>query len=267
MTKKPGRRRLDLRVVEDGLAPSREKAQALILAGRIEVAGREENKPGTLVPADAAIVVTPGARLYASRGGQKLAGVLRPLGVDPAGWNCLDAGASTGGFTDVLLRAGARAVTALDVGHNLLDDRLRRDPRVIVADGINARSLTPGQVCPPYDLITADLSFISLTLVLPALLPLAPSGLILSLVKPQFELTPREVGRGGVVRDPALRARAVTRVGACLWDAGWGCRGIKASPLPGPKGNREIFLLAAPGAGWDEAEFQSKLREELDLGC
>lgn len=260
------RRRLDRLVFEAGLAPSREKAQALILAGRISVNGKRAEKPGTLFPAECVVEATPGTRPFVSRGGGKLAGVLGPLGVDPAGWKCLDVGASTGGFTDVLLRGGAALVTAVDVGHHLLDDRLRADSRVQVKDGLNARYLTPSQVDPPYNLITVDLSFISLTLVLPALLPLAPEGLILALVKPQFELTPREVGHGGVVRDPEKRSAAVIRVAGTFAAVGWGIRGLKASPLKGPKGNREVFLLAGRGGGMSPDDFLSRLAEEVNLG-
>ncbi|RMG46212.1 MAG: TlyA family RNA methyltransferase [Acidobacteria bacterium] len=241
------RRRLDLEVVARGLAPSRERARALILAGRIRVDGRLRDKPGATVAPGSRVELVPGRRPYASRGGEKLAPVLEPLGVRPAGLDCLDVGASTGGFTDVLLRAGARSVTCVDVGRGLLDERLRRDPRVRVLEGINARHLTPELVSPPYGLVTADLSFISLTLVLPAILPLAPEGQIVCLVKPQFELSRREVGRGGVVRDLEGRRRAVLRVGRHLEAAGWHVTGVKPSPLPGPKGNREVFLAARPG--------------------
>jgi len=173
--------------------------------------------------------------------------VLDTLGVDPAGLACLDVGASTGGFTDVLLRRGARRVTCVDVGRGLLDQRLREDPRVQLVEGVNARYLVPDQVAPPYELVTADLSFISLTLVLPALLPLVPEGVIVCLVKPQFESGPAEVSRG-VVRDLVVRRRAVLRVGRFLAERGWTVTGVRASPLPGPKGNREVFLAARPGA-------------------
>jgi 23S rRNA (cytidine1920-2'-O)/16S rRNA (cytidine1409-2'-O)-methyltransferase len=261
---RPPRRRLDLALTEAGLAPSRERAQALVLAGRVRVDGRRVDKPGTAVAAEAALEIAPGERLYASRGGLKLAPVLDRLGVDPAGLRCLDLGASTGGFTDVLLRRGAQQVTAVDVGHGLLDASLRDDPRVLLVEDCNARHLRPEEVAPPYDLVTADLSFISLTLVLPAVLPLLrDDGRLLLLVKPQFELTRAQVGRGGVVRDPALRARAVLRVGRALAAAGWGARAVAASPVAGPKGNREIFLLAARGTGLEGPAFDTLVDEEV----
>ncbi len=261
---RPPRRRLDLALVQAGLVPSREKAQALVIAGRILVDGRRVDKPGTPVPAGAALALTEGDRLYASRGGLKLAPVLDRLGLDPAGWRCLDLGASTGGFTDVLLRRGAAHVTAVDVGHGLLDAGLRADPRVLVVEHCNARYLGAGQVAPPYDLATADLSFISLTLVLPAVLPLLGSGArLLLLVKPQFELSPALVGRGGVVRDPELRGRAVLRVGHFLEERGWGPAAAASSPVAGPKGNREVFLLATRGPGLGTAAFDRLVDEEV----
>ncbi len=258
------RRRLDQAVVELGLAPTREKARALILAGRVLVDGQRHDKPGRSVPGDARIELRPGDRPFVSRGGLKLDGVLDRLGLAPDGWHCLDVGASTGGFTDVLLRRGARHVTALDVGRGLIDDRLRRDPRVTVIEGVNARHLVAAQVEPPYDLATIDVSFISLTLVLPAVLPLAPSGAVLALVKPQFELTRREVPRGGVVRDPEARSRAVVRVIGCLETLGWGVDGIARSPVAGPKGNREVFVLARPGEVLTERAWRRRVAEEIE---
>jgi 23S rRNA (cytidine1920-2'-O)/16S rRNA (cytidine1409-2'-O)-methyltransferase len=261
---RPPRRRLDQALVEAGLAPSREKAQALVLAGRVRVDGTRVDKAGTAVAPEAVLELTAGERLYASRGGLKLAPVLLRLGIDPAGWRCLDLGASTGGFTDVLLRRGAAHITAVDVGHGLLDAGLRADPRVLVVEDCNARHLLPGQAAPPYDLATADLSFISLTLVLPAVLPLLrEEGRLLLLVKPQFELTAAQVGRGGVVRDPDRRARAVLRVARFVAGAGWGPLAVAASPVAGPKGNREVFLLAARGPGLEEAAFDRLVAEEV----
>ncbi len=258
------RRRLDLALVESGLAPSREKAQALVLAGRVLVDGRRVEKPGTPIADGADLRLLEGERLYVSRGGLKLAGALDRLRIDPSGWRCLDLGASTGGFTDVLLRRGAAHVTAVDVGHGLLDAALRHDPRVSVVEGVNARYLSPSAVSAPYDLLTADLSFISLTLVLPAALPLiGEHGRVLVLVKPQFELSPRLVGKGGVVREPERRAAAVRRVAMFLADAGWGPRGVAASVVAGPKGNREVFLLAALGGGLDGDAFDTLIDEEV----
>ncbi len=258
--------RLDVAVVAAGLAPSREKAQALILAGRIRVDGERRDKPGVAVPEGARVELDPGDRPYASRGGLKLAGALDALGVDPAGLRCLDVGASTGGFTDVLLRRGAAHVTALDVGRGLIDDALRRDPRVTVVEEVNARELRPAHVTPPYALAVVDVSFISLTLVLPALVPVLESGAeVLALVKPQFEAGRREVSRGaGVVRDPALRAAAVARVAEAFEGLGCGIRGVAASPVAGPAGNREVFLLArVGGTGLPEAEWRARIDEEV----
>lgn len=257
-------RRLDQAVVDLGLAPTREKARALILAGRILVDGRRDVKPGQRVKPDASIELLPGPRPFASRGGLKLDGALDRLALDVEGLHCIDVGASTGGFTDVLLRRGAAHVTAVDVGRGLLDARLRDDPRVTVREGINARHLRAGDVDGPYDLATIDVSFISLTLVLPAVVPLVPRGQVLALVKPQFELSRREVPRGGVVRDPAARRRAVLRVARCLAGAGHGVRAVVRSPVAGPKGNREVFVLGARGPGLDDAALDARLTEEID---
>lgn len=229
-----------------GLARSREQARQLVEAGRVRVAGQAAHKPATMVDDAAALVVDedtndPG---YASRGAWKLAGALERLG-GPAvsGRDCLDAGASTGGFTDVLLRAGASRVTCVDVGYGLLDWRLQTDARVTVLDRTNVRLLQSSDL--PYrpELIVADLSFISLELVLPALMACAASGAdILPMVKPQFEVGREAVGSGGVVRDPALRAEAVRRIAGAAYTMGWGTAGVAASPLPGPSGNVEFFL-------------------------
>lgn len=261
--KTAGGQRLDLAVLAAGLAPTREKARALILAGQILAGGRRVDKPGTVLPPDTLIERAPGDRPFASRGGLKLAGVLGPLGLDPTGRRCLDVGASTGGFTDVLLRAGAAHVTAVDVGKGLIDDTLRRDPRVRVIEELNARYLRPEDVEPPYSLATLDLSFISLTLVLPQIVPVV-EGLILALVKPQFEAGRKEVSRGqGVIRDPALRQAAVEKVARCFTDLGWGIRDVAASPVAGPQGNREVFLLANKGPGLDETELGARIQAEV----
>ncbi len=263
---KSGATRLDQAVVAAGLAPTREKAQRLILAGRVRVDGQRRDKPGVAVPEGAVVELDPGDRPFASRGGQKLAGVLGPLAVDPAGLRCLDVGASTGGFTDVLLRGGAVHVTALDVGRGLIDATLRADPRVVVVEEKNARELLPEDVAPPYGLAVIDVSFISLALVLPAVVPLVPPpGRVLALVKPQFEAGRREVARGqGVIRDAGLRRDAVLRVAAVFAGLGCGIIGAAASPVAGPQGNREVFLLAAPGApGWDRATLVERIEEEV----
>jgi 23S rRNA (cytidine1920-2'-O)/16S rRNA (cytidine1409-2'-O)-methyltransferase len=245
--------RLDAELVRRGLARSREQAADLIAAGRVAVAGQAAGKPATQVGQDAAITVEERASgpEYVSRGGNKLHGALAAFtGLTVAGRRCLDAGASTGGFTDVLLRAGAAHVVAVDVGYGQLAWSLRNDPRVTVLERVNVRQLRPEQVAPAPELVTADLSFISLTLVLPALVACAaPQADFVLLVKPQFEVGRGNVGAGGVVRDPGQRAAAVSAVAAAALAAGLGVAGIAASPLPGPSGNVEYFLwlrLAAP---------------------
>jgi 23S rRNA (cytidine1920-2'-O)/16S rRNA (cytidine1409-2'-O)-methyltransferase len=245
------RRRLDTELVRRGLAKSREQAASLVSEGRVLVAGQASGKPATQVGPGDPIVVTEhtGEQEYASRGGRKLAGALAAFGgLSVAGRRCLDAGASTGGFTDVLLRAGAAHVVAADVGYGQLAWVLRTDPRVTVLDRVNVRQLTPEQVAPAPDLVTADLSFISLTLVLPALAGCASPGAdFLLLVKPQFEVGKGRVGAGGVVRDPELRAESVASVAAAAGPLGLGVAGLVASPLPGPAGNVEYFLWLRRG--------------------
>jgi 23S rRNA (cytidine1920-2'-O)/16S rRNA (cytidine1409-2'-O)-methyltransferase len=246
------RRRLDAELVRRGLARSREHAAELVTAGRVVVAGQVAGKSATQVAPDAPIAVQDLSAEpdYASRGGWKLAGALAAFpGLTVAGRRCLDAGASTGGFTDVLLRAGAAQVVAVDVGYGQLAWRLRSDPRVSVLDRVNVRQLTPEQVAPAPSLVTADLSFISLALVLPALISCAsPDADFVLMVKPQFEVGKGRVGAGGVVRDPGLRAAAVARVAAAAAESGLGIAGISASPLPGPAGNVEYFLWLRRGA-------------------
>jgi 23S rRNA (cytidine1920-2'-O)/16S rRNA (cytidine1409-2'-O)-methyltransferase len=240
------RMRLDTELVRRGLARSREQAADLIAAGRVAVAGQTAGKAATQVGQDAAITVEESERgaEYASRGGRKLEGALAAFGdLVVAGRRCLDAGASTGGFTDVLLRAGAAEVVAVDVGYGQLAWALRTDPRVTVLDRVNVRQLTPEQVAPAPGLVTADLSFISLTLALPALAACAAADAdFLLLVKPQFEVGKGRVGAGGVVRDPAQRETAVAGVAAAALQIGLGTAGVAASPLPGPSGNVEYFL-------------------------
>jgi 23S rRNA (cytidine1920-2'-O)/16S rRNA (cytidine1409-2'-O)-methyltransferase len=235
------------------MARSREQAVALIEAGRVEVRGTATRKPAAMVdPADPVRVRGDGVEQYASRGGHKLAGALDvfgPAGLVVAGRRCLDAGASTGGFTDVLLRAGAAEVVAVDVGYGQLAWALRNDPRVRVHDRTNVRSLTPELIGGPVDLTVADLSFISLRLVLPALAGCtAPDGDLVPMVKPQFEVGRERVGSGGVVRDPALRAEAVLSVAVAAGERGFGVAGLARSPLPGPSGNVEFFLWLRRGA-------------------
>jgi 23S rRNA (cytidine1920-2'-O)/16S rRNA (cytidine1409-2'-O)-methyltransferase len=230
------KKRLDVLLVERGLAESRAQAQALVLAGRV----RGYDKPGTQVD-DAAEVEVERPPPYVSRGGEKLAHALDAFGLDPAGRDCLDVGASTGGFTDVLLQRGAARVIALDVGYGQLHDRLRRDSRVTLLERTNARELRELPFAP--DLVVGDVSFISLKLALPPALALARAGWeAVVLVKPQFEVGRGEVGKGGVVRDVAMRRRVVREIAVAA--VGWGGEtvGVVDSGLPGPKGNREVFL-------------------------
>ncbi len=243
------RNRLDVELVRRGLARSREQAAALVADGRVEVKGLVAGKPAALVdPADPVRVVDSGPD-YVSRGGHKLAGALAAfpkLRVD--GRRCLDAGASTGGFTDVLLRAGAAEVVAVDVGYGQLAWSLRTDDRVRVFDRQNVRALTPDIIGRPADLTVADLSFISLTLVLPALAACTVTDLV-PMVKPQFEVGRERIGPGGVVRDPGLWAEAVTGVASSAAGLGFGVAGVTRSPLPGPAGNVEFFLWLRRDAG------------------
>lgn len=245
------RLRLDAELVRRGLARSRDQAADLIAAGRVAVAGQVAAKPASQVAVNAAITVeqVSDGPEYVSRGGYKLAGALAAFdALQVAGRRCLDAGASTGGFTDVLLRAGAAHVVAVDVGYGQLAWPMQTDDRVTVLDRVNVRSLTPEQVAPPPELVAADLSFISLTLVLPALVRCAAPGAdFVLMVKPQFEVG-REMVGGGVVRDPDLRAAAVTSVADAAARLGLGVAGITASPLPGPSGNVEYFLWLCRGA-------------------
>jgi 23S rRNA (cytidine1920-2'-O)/16S rRNA (cytidine1409-2'-O)-methyltransferase len=243
--------RIDKVLVERGLAESRERAQALLLAGRVFVKGQRVDKAGALVAEDdASIEVRGDACPYVSRGGLKLAGVLAPLAIDPSGSVCADIGASTGGFTDVLLQHGATRVYAIDVGRGQLHQKLRTDPRVVVHEGINARFPLAEIVPEPVALVVMDVSFISLTRILGAvekiLAPTAPLALgapcIVAMVKPQFELSPKEVGRGGVVRDDGLRAKAVDSVVSFAATLGLRDAGRCDSPVAGPAGNREVFV-------------------------
>ena len=232
--------------MREGLAESRTRAQALILAGRVLVDDAPAEKPGMRVRPEASLRLRGGARTFASRGGEKLAGALEDLHVDPSGLRCLDVGASTGGFTDCLLRAGAREVVAVDVGYGQLDGRLREDPRVVVLDRTHAKDLTPETVGPGIGLGVCDVSFISLRLVLPALVRAAPEAPWLVLVKPQFEVGRDRVGKGGVVRDDADRLAALEAVQEAARALGLEPVGHAESRLAGPAGNREIFLLLRP---------------------
>lgn len=233
--------RLDLALVERGLCPSREKAQRAIMAGGVYVDGQKADKPGRTVGEEAMLEVREGEK-FVGRGGLKLEGALDHFGIAVAGRVALDVGASTGGFTDCLLQRGAERVFAIDVGRGQLDWRLRNDPRVAVREGVNARFLVPGDLGAPVDLCVADVSFISLTLILPALFALlAPEADMVLLIKPQFELTPDKIGKGGVVRDPAFHAEAVEKIRSFTEAAGHRWCGVIPSPIKGREGNTEFL--------------------------
>jgi len=235
-------------LVERGLAPSREKAQALVMAGRVRVNGEPARKPGTAVGAEAAVEVLAGPA-HVGRGALKLEGALDAFGVDPHGRVAVDVGASTGGFTETLLARGAVRVYAVDVGRGQLHDSLARDPRVVVVDRVNARALTALHVPEPCGIATADVSFISVRKMLsPLLAVLAPGADAVVLVKPQFEVGRGQVGRGGIVKDPELHLLALRTVAeAAIADSGYAVRGACASPIAGTEGNREFFLHLRPG--------------------
>jgi 23S rRNA (cytidine1920-2'-O)/16S rRNA (cytidine1409-2'-O)-methyltransferase len=239
--------RADLLLVERGLAGSRERARALILAGQVRSGSTRVDKAGMRLARGAPLEVRAMAR-FVSRGGEKLEGALAAFGIDAAGRVCVDIGASTGGFTDCLLQRGAARVVAVDVGYGQLDPKLRGDRRVRVLERTNARRLRPGDLPGPADLVTMDVSFISAALLAPVALGLLrPGGALIVLVKPQFEVGRGEVGRGGVVRDAARQRRAVAGVARAALAAGAALRGLCPSPLLGPKGNREFFLHFTAG--------------------
>jgi 23S rRNA (cytidine1920-2'-O)/16S rRNA (cytidine1409-2'-O)-methyltransferase len=259
-------------LVRRGLARSRGHAAELIAAGRVTLRGTVASKAATAVDTDAPVVVRedvedPG---YASRGAHKLVGALAefgPAGLTVAGRRCLDAGASTGGFTDVLLREGAAQVVAADVGTGLLDWRLRTDERVVVKDKLNVRHLTPGDIGGPVDVVVADLSFISLGLVLPALVSCVTDDAdLVPMVKPQFEVGKQRVGSGGVVRDPDVRADAVLGVIGSAGELGLCAKGVVASPLPGPSGNVEFFVWFRCGPALPRDEAEAMVRTAVQRG-
>ena len=255
------KKRLDRLLVERGLAPSRERAQALILAGVVRVEGLPGQKSGTLLAPGATIALVAPDHPFVGRGGVKLEGGLSTLGVRAAARVALDIGASTGGFTDCLLKRGACRVYALDVGRGLLDWSLRNDPRVTVIEGRNARYLSPGDLPEAVDLEVIDVSFISLRLILPPLPPLlAPGADVVALVKPQFEVGKGETGRGGIVREPEKHLKALRSVAAAAGEAGFAVRGACASPIKGAEGNREFFLhLSLHGDGALQGEALERL--------
>jgi len=239
-----GKSRIDVLIVERGLAPSREKAQAMLLAGNILVNGQKVEKPGTQIATDAQIEIIGETLRYASRGGLKLEGALEDFGVSPQNKVCLDVGSSTGGFTDCLLQNGALRVYAVDVSADQLDYRLRKDPRVIAIER-NARYLQSEDVAEKLALVTMDVSFISVTKVLPSVIPVAAAGAdFLILIKPQFELEKREVGKGGIVRDPQSHQKAIERVTGIATELSLEILGVRPSHLIGAEGNQEFFLHA-----------------------
>jgi 23S rRNA (cytidine1920-2'-O)/16S rRNA (cytidine1409-2'-O)-methyltransferase len=241
---KPGKERLDLLIVAQGLAPSRERAQALVLAGQIRVSGAKIDKAGTQVATDARIEIAGEPLRYASRGGMKLEGALEDFGVNPRDRVCMDVGSSTGGFTDCLLQNGASKVIAVDVTIDQLDWKLRRDARVRTVEG-NARYLRTEDIGEPVDFVTVDVSFISVSKILGAIVPIASRGAdFLILIKPQFELDKRDVGKGGIVRDGALHQKAIERVVTAATEAGLEIKGVQPSRLTGTEGNQEFFLHA-----------------------
>jgi 23S rRNA (cytidine1920-2'-O)/16S rRNA (cytidine1409-2'-O)-methyltransferase len=243
------RRRLDVELVRRRLVSSRAEARSAILDGRVTVRGATTPKPATLVEGTTPIEILVGPAGYVSRGGEKLAGALEDFGMKVAGRSALDAGASTGGFTDCLLQNGAASVVAVDVGYGQLDWSLRTDPRVSVHDRLNIRNAEVDDLGGPFDIVVADLSFISLCTVANQFAQLAAEGGdVVLLVKPQFEVGKGQVGKGGIVRDPGKHRMALERVIDCLDVAGLGVRAITASPITGTKGNREFFVWARKGA-------------------
>lgn len=242
---KSRKQRVDLLVVERGLAESRTRAQALILAGQVLVGDQRVDKPGHLIPEDAELRLKGEVLPYVSRGGLKLKGALEHFGLSPSGRVCADIGASTGGFTDCLLQEGATRVHAIDVGYGQLHEKLRQDPRVLSRERVNARYLTDEDLPEPVGMVVIDVSFISLRQVLPSVLPrLEKGGHLVALVKPQFEAGRENVGKGGVVRDAVARQEAIDGVKAFVEAQGMDILGIVDSTVPGPAGNLEALLAA-----------------------
>lgn len=239
------RLRIDQLLVDRGLAESRSKAQALVMAGLVVVGDKRVDKPGTQVAEDVAVELKGQDHPWVSRGGLKLVEALDRFAIDPAGLVAVDVGASTGGFTDVLLTRGAARVYAVDVGHGQLAWKLRNDPRVVVLERTNARHLTPELIPEPPAMVVCDASFIGLEVVLPAALALAaPGAVLVALIKPQFEVGKGRVGKGGVVREPELHAEVCDRIAAWLpTQAGWQVEGLCDSPIKGPEGNKEFLIV------------------------
>jgi 23S rRNA (cytidine1920-2'-O)/16S rRNA (cytidine1409-2'-O)-methyltransferase len=261
------RKRLDQRLLEEELVESRERARGLILAGQVRVDGQRVDKPGTLIAPGAEVTVVGPRHPFVSRGGVKLRGALDAFGISVRDKVCIDVGAGTGGFTDCLLQAGAARVIAVDVGHGHLHERLRRDSRVDLLERVNVRYLAPSDLPTMPDLAVIDVAFISLSLVLPVIVDLLlPSGEVIALIKPQFEIGKGKVGRGGVVRDPRKHGEAIRKVAGAAKQLSLVVRGLCASPIAGTKGNREFFVhLARTGAVWgDGGEIQQLIEETVD---
>lgn len=258
----PMKTRLDILLVERGIAETRSKAQALIMAGEVRVGGQVLDKPGAMVPSDAEVTIAAGLP-YVSRGGLKLQAALDAFGVDPHGWVVADVGASTGGFTDCLLQRGAARVYAIDVGYGQLAWSLRRDPRVVILERTNVRYLTT--LPEPVDLATIDVSFISLELVLPVVNGwLKENGRIISLVKPQFEVGKGEVGRGGVVRRPEQHEAVLIRVADCAGSLRLRLAGVEPSPILGPAGNREFLAYLVRGEARPAGEVADLVKRAVE---
>jgi 23S rRNA (cytidine1920-2'-O)/16S rRNA (cytidine1409-2'-O)-methyltransferase len=238
------RQRLDLILTERGLAASRQRARSAIMAGSVRVDDQVVDKPGALISVGCRLEVRGDDLPYVSRGGLKIEGALKRFGLDVAGWVCMDVGASTGGFSDCLLQRGAGRVYAVDVGYGQIAWRLRQDPRVVVIERTNIRYLPADRIPERIDLIAIDVSFISLKIVVPAVLTfLKPQGRLLPLIKPQFEVGKGQVGKGGVVRDPEQRARVLSELDSFFRGLGLSCSQAVPSPIEGPKGNQEFFML------------------------
>lgn len=244
----PLKKRLDTALVERGLAETRTKARALIMAGCVYVDGVKTDKAGALVREGSGVEVRDTSLKYVSRGGLKLEAALKEFGIDPAGQVAVDIGASTGGFTDCLLKSGAAKVYAIDVGYGQLDWKLRQDPRVLVREKLNARYIKPEDTGEPADIVVIDVSFISLTLIIPpALALLKPGGVLIALIKPQFEVGKGEVGKGGIVRDEARHREVVDKISEFVKSLGVGVLGVVPSPIEGAEGNKEFLIAAVKG--------------------
>lgn len=242
------KKRLDMVLVDRGLAETRARARAVIMAGSVYVDGVRTDKAGALVGEGSGVEVRDSSLKYVSRGGLKLEAALREFGIDPSGQVAVDIGASTGGFTDCLLKSGASRVYAIDVGYGHLDWKLRNDPRVIVKEKLNARYLKPDDIAEPVDIVVIDVSFISLTMIIPpALALLKPGGVLVALIKPQFEVGKGEVGKGGIVRDETKRREVVDKITEFVKSLGVGVLGVIPSPIEGAEGNKEFLIAAVKG--------------------